>query len=409
MSAAPDAHAFVLKLGRSLHAFGYPAHRLEDALLRVSSRLGLIGHFFSTPTALFASFGDETAQQSFQIRIEPGSLDLRKLALLEQLADDVAGGLPPATASRRVDEIVAAAPPYGALACTVAFALGSAAASRFFDSGWRELVVSGVIGLGIGLLALLVGRVPGLGRVFEALAAVLAATVASIAAHQAPLSVYVATLAGLIVLMPGFPLTTALTEIGTRNLMSGTARLAGAASTFIVLGFGVALGNRVVELLLGPTPNVEPAGLPGWTLWVALVVSPICFTILLQAERRDAPFIVIAGLVAFGAARGGSSLLGPELGACLGAMAVGVYANAYARVLRRPAAIPLVPGILLLVPGSLGFRSLSWLLDRETVPGVEAAFRMLLVAVSLATGLLLSNVILAERKATRRPGTQATS
>jgi hypothetical protein len=47
-----------------------------------------------------------------------------------------------------------------------------------------------------------------------------------------------------------------------------------------------------------------------------------------------------------------------------------------------------VPALLLLVPGSLGFQSLSRLLDRETVPGVEAAFRMTLVAVSLAMGLL---------------------
>jgi uncharacterized membrane protein YjjP (DUF1212 family) len=398
-SAGSEAHAFVLKLGRSLHAFGYPAHRLEDALSRVSARLGLVGHFFSTPTALFASFGDEREQQSFQIRIEPGSIDLRKLALLEKVSDEVAEGLSPASAALRVDEIVQAPPPYGPLACTVAFALGSAAASRFFGSGPRELVVAGLIGLGIGLLALLVGRVRGLGRVFEALAAVLAATVAGTAAHYAPLSVYVATLAGLIVLVPGFPLTTALTEIGTRNLMSGTARLAGAASTFIVLGFGVALGNRVVELALGPTAAVEPAGLPGWTLWAALVVAPLCFTILLQAELRDAPAIVLSGFIAFVGARGGSLLLGPELGSCLGALGVGLYANAWARVERRPSVIPLVPGILLLVPGSLGFRSFASLLDRETVPGIEAAFRMLLVAVSLATGLLLANVILPERPA----------
>jgi uncharacterized membrane protein YjjP (DUF1212 family) len=393
----PEAHTFVLKLGRWLHAYGYPAHNLEGALVRVSSRLGLASQFFSTPTALFASFGDEVDQRTFQIRVEPGSVDLRKMALLEQVADEVAAGLGPAEGAARIDAIVAAPPPCGPALVTLAFALTSGAAARFFGGGVRELAVSCGIGLLIGGLALLVPRVRGLGGVFEALSAVLAGLMATAFAHLLPVSVYVATLAGLIVVIPGFSLTTALTEIATRNLMSGTARLAGAVGTFVTIAFGVALGTHVAGLALGGAPAVEPVVLPGWTLWLALLVAPLGLTVLLQAEPRDAPVIVASGFVAFGASRWASVLLGPELGACLAALGVGLASNAFARAWRRPASIPLVPGILLLVPGSIGFQSLAWLLDRETVPGVEAAFRMVLVAVSLATGLVLSNVVLPER------------
>ena len=46
-----DAREFVLKLGRGLHAYGYPAHRLEDALTSVAQRLGIQGHFFSNRKA----------------------------------------------------------------------------------------------------------------------------------------------------------------------------------------------------------------------------------------------------------------------------------------------------------------------------------------------------------------------
>ncbi|HET7745701.1 MAG TPA: threonine/serine exporter family protein, partial [Vicinamibacteria bacterium] len=96
-------------------------------------------------------------------------------------------------------------------------------------------------------------------------------------------------------------------------------------------------------------------------------------------------------------ARLGAFVLGPELGAFAGALTLGVATNAYARVLRRPEIVPMVPGMLLLVPGSLGFRSLSSLVEGQTVPGVEAAFRMTLVAVALATGLLFANVVLPAR------------
>jgi len=51
--------AFVLRLGREMHAHGNPAHRLEETLGRVSNRLGLETQFFSTPTSIFAAFGPQ--------------------------------------------------------------------------------------------------------------------------------------------------------------------------------------------------------------------------------------------------------------------------------------------------------------------------------------------------------------
>jgi uncharacterized membrane protein YjjB (DUF3815 family) len=53
--------------------------------------------------------------------------------------------------------------------------------------------------------------------------------------------------------------------------------------------------------------------------------------------------------------------------------------------------------MLLLVPGSIGFQSLSSFMARETVPGVESAFRMTLIAVALATGVLFANVLFPAR------------
>ena len=54
---------------------------------------------------------------------------------------------------------------------------------------------------------------------------------------------------------------------------------------------------------------------------------------------------------------------------------------------------------MLLVPGSLGFQSLSALLANEVVSGMETAFRMALVAVALVTGLLMANVVVGPRRA----------
>ncbi len=394
------ARDFILKLGRGLHAYGYPAHRLEDALASVAQRLGVRGHFFSMPTALFASFEEPDGQRTYQIRVEPGGVDLEKLALLDETAGAVATAqLSPADGALRLDAITSAPPRYGAGITVVAFAVASGAASRFFDAGPHEMTVAALIGLLTGLLAAAASRVAGLGRVFEPLAAAVAAFVASAAARYfPPVSFYVATVAGLIVLVPGFPLTVALTELATRNLVSGTARLMGAAGTFLTMGFGVAFGTILAARLFGPaTPSASPT-LPAWTLYVALVAASLGFTILLKAHPREAPWIAVSGALGFFGARSGAQLLGSEMGAFLGALAVSSFGNVYARALRRPSAVTVVPGLLLLVPGSVGFRSFSLLIEDQTVVGIETAFSMMLVAISLAIGLLFGNVLVPPRR-----------
>jgi uncharacterized membrane protein YjjB (DUF3815 family) len=95
----------------------------------------------------------------------------------------------------------------------------------------------------------------------------------------------------------------------------------------------------------------------------------------------------------------GARLLGPELGAFAGALLLGLASNAFARALDRPAAVPLVPGLILLVPGSIGLRSVFSLLENDIVSGVEAAFKMVLVSTALVAGLLFANIALPPRRA----------
>ncbi len=108
--------------------------------------------------------------------------------------------------------------------------------------------------------------------------------------------------------------------------------------------------------------------------------------------------MLLSGATAYATARLSQPVVGPELSAFLGALLVAIGANVYARTTRRPAAVPLVPGIMLLVPGSVGFRSVTELLAQDVVSGMETAFTMTLVAVALVTGLLLANVIVPPRR-----------
>jgi uncharacterized membrane protein YjjP (DUF1212 family) len=406
----PAAVGFVLQLGRALHGYGYSAQRLEDVLGATADRLGLNGHqFFSTPTSIMASFGPIGRQRTHMLRVEPGEVNLGKLTALELVSLEVAQGrTTPAEGTVAITRIAAGPSPYGPGLTVLAYGLVSGAACSFLGGGGREVLAASLLGLGLGLVALIIGPHPRLNRVLEPLAAFFVSVAAVGLAHAAgPLSVLVATIGGLIVLMPGLTLTTAMTELATRHLASGTARLSGAFITFLAIAFGVALGNRVGGAMFGTPTVATPVPLPAWAALVALVVAPLCFVVILRAEPRDAPWIVAAGIIGVLGGRLGAATLGVELGTFAGALAVAVASSLYERWQRRPAAVVLVPGILLLVPGSVGFRSLTSLLEREAVAGIETAFSMILTAVALVAGLLIAGVIAPEprmRDAGRRRG-----
>lgn len=392
--------AFVLRLGRALHAAGYSAARLEEGLSLASHKLGIIGQFFSTPTSIMASFGPQDDQRTFMLRVEPGDSDLGRLARVDRVTRDVLSGrTTPGEGKAALEAIENYPPEYRPATTILAWGIASAGAARFVGGGRWEVVLGLLLGLVIGVMALQSGRHPDLARIFEPAAAFTASAIAAALVHFGiPASVLLATLAGVIVLIPGLTITTAITELSTRHLSSGTARLMGALVLLMGIVFGIAFGTRFVTLILGGIPDYSPIALPGWTLALSLVISPIAFAVLFKAAPRDIPAIIVAGIVAFAGARLGTELLGAELGAFGGALLIGVASQLHSLAVNRPSQITLVPGLLLLVPGSIGLRSFTSMLDTSGVlNGIEGIFQMGLIAVSLAAGILVARVVAPRR------------
>ncbi|MFN8010068.1 MAG: threonine/serine exporter family protein [Holophagaceae bacterium] len=392
--------AFCLELGRALHSFGTPAHRFEEAMERVVASLGLEGHFLAHPTAFFAELKTAAGREVFVVRAEPGERDLGKLVRIQATVRAVAdGSLPLESAAAEVRALVAEKPRFGPAATLAAYTLSSSLAARFFGGGWREMVLGGLLGFAVGVLGLLTARVRTLAEVFVLLAASLAGFGGVALAHLAPhTAAFTLTLASIVILLPGLKLTIALREVATGNLVAGSSRLTDAAMTLLMLAFGVAMGRQLAFQLAHAFQESPSLPLPAWTEWVALAAAPAGYLVFFQARRKDFGWMLLACLVAFVAARMGSALVGPELGAGLGAMVLGLAANLFARATRLPNQIMQLPGLLVLVPGSVGFRGLAFLSMGETEVGIQTAFRMVFLAVALVMGLSLANAVVPPRK-----------
>ena len=54
--------------------------------------------------------------------------------------------------------------------------------------------------------------------------------------------------------------------------------------------------------------------------------------------------------------------------------------------------------LLLLVPGSVGFRSLNFIFEKDISLGLDAAFSLIVLLAALVAGLLLGNGLLPARR-----------
>ena len=174
-------------LGELLHAHGTPAMRLEEALNQCAEKLGIRGQFLSTPTSLLFGFGDGPAQRTHLARVEPGAVDIGRLADLDEVIEGILdGSLNSQEGLDRVAQISKAPRRYPRWRTVLAFCLAAGTASCFFGGGLEDLMLSTLAGFGIGFLALLVGGRQRAVLVFEGVAAFLITSVATLAAAYIP-------------------------------------------------------------------------------------------------------------------------------------------------------------------------------------------------------------------------------
>jgi uncharacterized membrane protein YjjP (DUF1212 family) len=396
--------AFVIELARRLHQYGAAAPRLEQAIGNVAQQLGLACDVLSTPTSIVLSFctpsGDGIAELTQVVRIAPGDVNLARLCRADEIADQVAdGSLDP---RRGMAQLRALGRPLSraALQATVmSYGLSAAAIAVLFRTAWPDALAAGAIGLLIGALVVAGYGRPRLSVANDAIAALVATFIATmVSAWLVPLALKLVVLSALIVLVPGMSLTNAVRELTSQHLASGVARFAGAAATILKLTFGTIAAAQVCAVLhIIPAAHSLPP-LPLWMQWPALLVAAVAFAMLFQTALRDYPLVLVAVIVGYLVTYWSGNALGTPFGVFIGGLVLSAGSNLYARIKHRPGALVREPGVLLLVPGSVGFRSVSDLLNNQIASGGHIAVLLVTMLISLVAGLLFGDLLIAPRR-----------
>ncbi|KAF9330520.1 hypothetical protein BG006_006527 [Podila minutissima] len=395
-------HDLLIRLCKSFIRYGAPSHRIELAMEAMCRTFGVTGSFAFLPGLMMISFGDSDTHTSetHLIKCVQG-FDMGRLAKVHRIARAVVYNHMDAPAALAELKLINAEKTcYGVWATLASYAMCSGLiAPLVFKGSWYDMAAGMGLGLVVGLTSLLASRYSVYSDVFEVSTSIVIAFVAKALRDYVCFTGVV--LSGIVVLLPGLSLTTAIMELSSRYMISGSVRMFYSLIYCLFLGFGLSIGSSLWDVFREPAPGdlkmgyCHPATEP-WR-WVLFPLLAIAFNIQLNAQPRQWPVMIVCSSVGYAVSEF-AGMYWPHslhIAAAVSAFVVGLLGNLYERLTHELAFVPILGAILLIVPGGMGVRSSLLLLDQSghASQGTAFALQMIVVALGIAVGLFASTLV----------------
>ena len=398
---------FLKRYARQLHMAGVPAHQFERMMTALAGKLGFNCNALSSPTSIFLSFqylDDEDDKRPIPMqldRMDPPTINLGNTAELYDMGNSLLDG--EVSAQQAYGKLKNWQPKqlYPVWLQIICWGLTGGAVAVMLSASWPGVAGATLSGSLTGMLVTNAGATLRQGGL-EAIAALFSTFLVFALNRLVPgLDVFVIIMSSLIVLIPGLGLTIAVTELSTDHLASGSARLSGSLATLLKLSLGVLIGTVIVGWF-GWSVDIESAARlsvpPDWFRWPALLASAFSFAVLFSARKKDFHIAMLAAIVSYVISRAGVAAGGLEFGVLLASMSVAVLGNLYGRIFKQSGALVRVPGVILLVPGTIGYHGATALFLDGGTNLTDTTLLALRLLIALVGGLLFGNTLLPPRR-----------
>ena len=207
------------------------------------------------------------------------------------------------------------------------------------------------------------------------------------------LNLVLVILSAVAIILPGYTISLGAGELVAQHIVSGTANLmSGLICLFKQVAGGllgvIAAGFVIPLAAMGSANPVEPVWM--WLLVPTIIVG-LCLAF--QTSHRDLLWAALVCGIAYLGILAGSALLDSNLGNLVGTIIAVVIANLWARKTGRPSSIVLIPAIVLLVSGSIGFRGLASMAGGDLLLGTQQFLQMFVVAMTIFVGIVVGYTI----------------
>lgn len=386
---------FLATMARELHMAGLATDALEETLLGIAAAIGIDVQVFALPTNITLGIGPRWNQKVVMMRLEPARVNLRKIAVLNVIYDDLRiGNIDYREAAVLVNNIDRQWPGLNVAWEIPALALVAAGVGILLGANLREIFAAACIGAFTGVISYFGSHNAVVARLFEVIAAFGGTLIVAAFTHFiGPINIYDSIVAGVVVLLPGYSLTLALHELANGDLVAGVARLGKVLSVLLALGCGAFLGFAVIGPSLLQTGDTHMHAVASRYWILASVLMAAGLSIDLDARLRDFVWVFAASFVALLVSHLLASTPVHQVAAFGAAFICGIVANLGARFLRIPQPVMLVPALLVLVPGSLSYESVLFAFQQNISTSLTFASNASFAAIELVAGLLLSQLL----------------
>lgn len=395
----PQKYKFIVQLGKALHYYGVPSYKSEMYLSEVAVKKGIQASFMDLPTQInYVFYEGETQTYNYVEVVRPGELNLGALSKIIEIANNLlADKINFDQAALQIEKIKSAPPSHGRFLELLGFMTSAGAFSIILQTSLTSAIAASFIGGIIYFITLWANRSVYIRSILEALVAFVATFITgllSIWFDQINISMTI--LASIIVFIPGLSITTALEEITARNLVSGTAKLFDALVSLFKQFFGVVMGLAVLPLFVEIKQQPVINDIPQWADYVAILALAISLIPAFKIRPRDLFLCVVVGFLSFY-----TTILfafaGILVSIFMGTIVTVAVSKLFSKLNNTPRLVYLIPGIIMLVPGSKAFIGLSSVFLDESSSSGNMGEQILYIFMGIIGGLLFSGTFMDKR------------
>ena len=279
----------------------------------------------------------------------------------------------------------------GKLASLLGYAFTGLGLAPLLGGGWADAILATLLSVLVYGIVLLSAR---LGTVATEWMPLTTAFVAGFLAMTLKfwipeLNVVLVILSAVAIILPGYTVSLGAGELVAQHVVSGMENLVRGLVCLVkqIAGgwLGVITAGLVVDVATSGTAK------PVEFLWIQLLFPILLVGLCLsfQVSRRDFLSAFLVSGAAYLGIMAGSAMLDANLGNLLGTIVAVIIAKLWARQTGRPTSIVLIPAIVMLVSGTIGFRGLASMAAGDFVMGLEQFARMFLVAMTIVVGIVI--------------------
>lgn len=353
MTSASDIKK-ICDLGMTLHRSGCAPYKIEKYIQYYAHEIDVAVVVQATPMAITYQFPDHDNQMIMN-RVAPASVDLSMLAHTIKRISDAVAGAPKAPGGFHpllfMLAFVSIPPSYLTLVGSSLMAIGLSAGLGFLVWVCQMICQQGRANFVEFLSALITGL-----------------AVACISTHGIDVPVWGLCIAAIVLHIPGLYLANALECFAFNDILSGTTLIGQAAFIYLKLFIGIYIGLSIGQTIWGEAVSIPNTNeVPGWMPLVALPVLSFSLGIIFNARLVDS----LLALPATSLGMWGPFFLdlgsGWVVGTWVTTVCITLYGTWLAKRMNLTGAIYIVPGLVVLAPGSRLLMGASQSLYGETL------------------------------------------